>query len=284
MFSKFLMKLKKINTNDHNWLFKQLIKPIFKKQKFNYKNSFSFENGTVKNNTSIGYVSYDKKTALLENRNTLTLYNRYKFESFHSDFVEISQMTYFIFCYVFCPFNPIQNYKSSWQVFKNRASSQESIHNFLQESDDTFDLLFRLNNNNMPKGFENTIEVSRKKPPIHSTYALIVEKNGKEFKMMNYTVQCPICNSYISVILLEQDDKKYYKISVTENKEYSGLLKNIDDHDYLDFDLDQFSKYQHVSEFIATYSMLLVKAIEPSYDEDFLPTHQHKNLFDMIHC
>lgn len=265
--------------NDKYWLHRKL---IHKLSIFSVLKKLKFDNGElVYEDRYMGYHSKDKKTVLIDNEEILQKIDKNNYDTFKKDFVDLAQMTYFIFCYLFTPCNPEEHYKERWDVFLKK-SSHDKISAFGKSSRLAIDLLISLNNNIIPYEFCNTLENCRKVPPIYSKYGVVFDSHGNEFKLLHYTVRKPNIKSHVSLILLEKDDKKYYKLSNSNGFEYAELVRKNNHSDCLFFDFNEFKEYLHVSDFLGDFSMLVIKGIYPEYNEDFLPMQQDKIILDML--
>lgn len=279
LYYKFVSGISKI-INDKYWLGKriaQILPPFSRVNRLTFRKSSIDYGGKY-----IGQTSFDNQTSIIKERTMLTRLRKDNADCFHDDFIEISQMVYFIFCYLFMPSNAEANYIDRWGVFF-KALKHDKITSFGKTIKATVDLLTSLNNNNTPPEFANTLENCNMTPPILTEFGVVFDSSGLEFKLLHYTVKIPNSNDHISLVLLEKDTAKYYKLSKINGLSKSDLVHTINNDDYFKFNINEFSNYSQVTEFISEFSMLLIKAINPEYKEDNHPTVRHKAIFDMLH-
>lgn len=228
----------------------------------------------------IGDVSIDNKSVIIKNEEILIKINKNNTICFHNDFVELSQMVYFIYCYLFVSDNPIEYYKERWAVFLKFLKS-EKINSFGYSIKVFSDLLTSLNNGKTPKEFSNTLSNFRIKPPIFSRFGVIFDKKNEEYSLLHYVVKLPNNDDHLLLTLLEKHNIKFYKISKCNVKDID-LINKIGSEITFKFDISDFLEYKNVSEFIGQFSMLIVRAINSDYKDDSHPTLYHKMIFDMM--
>lgn len=266
--------------NDKYWLEKSIAKKglpfsIFKR----------FEASTCNlyyGKTCIGKTSVDHQISIIKDPKMLSMINKDNADCFYDDFLELSQMAYFVFCYLFTPSNAESNYAERWSVFF-KLLDHDKITSFGKTIKATVDLLTNLNNNTTPPEFANTLQNCNMMPPISTEFGVVFDSNGLECKLFEYLVKTPNSNNFISVVLLEKDGEKYYKLSTHNGISGSDLINDVMGYKYLRFNLDEFIRYRVVSEFVGAFSMMMVKGINPEYKEDAHPTGRHKAIFDMLH-
>jgi hypothetical protein len=233
------------------------------------------------NQLYIGSYSKDQSKTFIDNIDMLENLNKNNYKTFEKDFIEIAQMTYFIFCYLFKADNPEEYYNDRWNVFLKKIS-HDTVMSFGKSGQTCVDLLTSLNNNVIPYEFSNSLENSQRVPPIHSKFGMVFDENGDEFKLLHCTVRKPNIKSHISLVLIEKDEKKYYKLSTTHGSENAEILRNINGFDYFVFDFNEFKEFSNTSSFMSEFSLLLVKAIHTNYNADVLPKQPDKLIFDML--
>lgn len=266
---------------DKYWLLKRVVHelPVFSSIK-----TMSFYKGSLMyGDNDIGNHSEDNTCAIVNNVNMLTALDKYDYSIFHSDFIDLSKMTYFIFCYVFNPFKPEKTFIDRWKKFQSKVHAQQVTASFNNNKKSLLNLVFAMKNNQPIFGSDNTLVNARKTPPIFSNCGVVFDKAGYEFKLLHYTVTKPSVEGHVSVVLVEKNGQKYYKVSVTEGKDNAELFKTNEAGDeYFTFNFSEFTAYKDVSEFVAKFSMALVRSINPEYTEDSLPNKRYKDIFDMI--
>ena len=264
---------------DKHWLLKRIVHelPVFSSIK-----TMSFDKGSLMyGDNDIGNHSKDNTCAIVNSDKMLATLNKNDYDIFHSDFIDLSKMTYFIFCYVFNPFEPEKTFNDRWKNFLNK--SQQVTASFNNNKKSLLQLVFAMKNNKSIFGSDNTLVNARKTPPIFSNCGVVFDKAGHEFKLLHYTVTKPSSGGHVSVVLIESEGEKYYKVSVTSGKDNAELFKpNESGDEYFTFDFSEFTSYKDVSEFVAKFSMALVRSINPEYTEDSLPNKRYKDIFDMI--
>jgi hypothetical protein len=229
----------------------------------------------------IGKTSVDHQIAIIKDSKMLSMLNKNNADCFNDDFLELSQMAYFVFCYLFTPSNSEANYIERWRVFFN-ALKHDKITSFGQTIKATVDLLTNLNNNTTPPEFANTLENCNIIPPISTEFGVVFDSNGLECKLLEYIVKIPNSRDRISVILVEKDGVKYYKLSKINEFSSGELVKNVMGYEYFKLNIDEFVRYKVVTEFMGDFSMMMVKGIYPDYKEDKHPTIRDKIIFDMV--
>lgn len=266
---------------DKYWLLKRIVHklPVFSSVK-----TMSFDKGSLMyGDNDIGNHSEDHTCAIINSEKMLQTLNMNDYDVFHSDFIELSKMTYFIFCYVFNPFEPEKTFTARWANFLSKSHSQQVVASFNNNKKTILNLAFSLNNNKPIAGLENNLVNARKNPPIFSNCGVVFDKEGHEFKLLHYTVTKPSVDGHVSVVLIEQNGKKYYKVSVTSGKDNAELFQENEAGDeYFMFDFNEFTPYTEVFEFVSKFSMALIRGISPDYKEDELPNRRYKDIFDMI--
>jgi hypothetical protein len=266
---------------DKHWLLKRIVHelPVFSSVK-----TMSFDKGVLLyGDNDIGNHSEDHTCAIVNSERMLHLLHKNDYDSFHADFIDLSQMTYFIFCYVFNPFEPEKTFTECWKDFIGKSHSQQVLASFNNNKKALLTLPFSLHNNQPIAGLENTLVNARKSPPIFSNCGVVFDKAGDEFKLLHYTVTKPFVEGHVSVVLIEKNGQKYYKVSVTAGKDNAELFKTNEAGDeYFAFDFSEFTTYNKVSEFVAQFSMALVRGINPEYKDDELPNRRYKDIFDMM--
>lgn len=230
----------------------------------------------------IGLTSVDHQTAIIKDPKMLSMLNKNNADCFNDDFLELSQMAYFVFCYLFMPSNAEANYIERWRVFFN-ALKHDKITSFGKTIKATVDLLTNLNNNITPPEFANTLENCNMTPPILTEFGVVFDSSGLECKLLEYIVKIPNSRDRVSVILLEKDGVKHYKLSKINGLSGGELVNNVMGYNYFKLNIDDFIKYNVVTEFIDDFSMMLVKGIYPAYKEDVHPRYHDKIIFDMVH-
>lgn len=264
---------------DKYWLLKRIVHelPVFSSIK-----TMSFDKGSLMyGDNDIGNHSKDNTCAIVNSDKMLATLNKNDYDIFHSDFIDLSKMTYFIFCYVFNPFEPEKTFNDRWKNFLTK--SQQVTASFNNNKKSLLQLVFAMKNNKSIFGSDNTLVNARKTPPIFSNCGVVFDKAGHEFKLLHYTVTKPSSGGHVSVVLIESEGEKYYKVSVTAGKDNAELFKpNESGDEYFTFDFSEFTAYKDVSEFVAKFSMALVRSINPEYTEDSLPNKRYKDIFDMI--
>ena len=265
-------------SNDKYWLEKRLSQelPILKFKRLKFR-----DDSIIFGDKFIGNISFDNEVAIIKDELILTQINKDNPIFFHKDFVELSQMVYFIFCYLFYPNNPQENYSNRWKIF-NKSLIHTKITSFGYAHKTFRDLLKSLNNGNDLPEFAPTLDNFKTCPPILTNFGFFINKNGFDYSLLHYTVRLPHKkDEHISLVLLEKDNKKFYKLS-QQNIPGIDLTNKIDYHKYFKFDINEYSEYMNVSEFIGEFSMLIIKGINPDYKENFHPTYSQKMIFDMM--
>jgi len=264
---------------DKYWLLKRIVHelPVFSSIK-----TMSFDKGSLMyGDNDIGNHSKDNTCAIVNSDKMLATLNKNDYDIFHSDFIDLSKMTYFIFCYVFNPFEPEKTFNDRWKNFLTK--SQQVTASFNNNKKSLLQLVFAMKNNKSIFGSDNTLVNARKTPPIFSNCGVVFDKAGHEFKLLHYTVTKPSSGGHVSVVLIESEGEKYYKVSVTAGKDNAELFKpNEAGDEYFIFDFSEFTAYKDVSEFVAKFSMALVRSINPEYTEEALPNKRYKDIFDMM--
>lgn len=264
---------------DKHWLLKRIVHelPVFSSIK-----TMSFDKGSLMyGDNDIGNHSKDNTCAILNSDKMLATLNKNDYDIFHSDFIDLSKMTYFIFCYVFNPFDPEKTFNDRWKNFLNK--SQQVAASFNNNKKSLLQLVFAMKNNQSIFGSDNTLVNARKTPPIFSNCGIVFDKSGDEFKLLHYTVTKPFVEGHVSIVLIEKNGQKYYKVSVTAGKDNAELFKTSEAGDeYFTFDFSEFTAYKDVSEFVAKFSMAMVRSINPEYTEETLPNKRYKDIFDMM--
>jgi hypothetical protein len=264
--------------NNKHWLRKhiaQILPPLSR-----IKNLKSDISNLYYDGGYIGKVSFDNKTVIIKDPKMLTFLNKDNADCFHDDFLELSQMVYFVFCYLFMPSNSEDNYKDRWSVFF-KALKHDKITSFGKTIKATVDLLINLNNNKTPPEFANTLKNCNRSPPILTEFGIVLNSDGLECKLLHYTVKIPNSMDHISVVLLDRDGQKYYKLSKIYGLNRSELIDSGMGFECFKFNINEFLKYSTVSEFIGDFSMMMVKGINPDYKEEKHPTILDKIIFDM---
>jgi hypothetical protein len=266
--------------NDKYWLGKrisQILPPFTNIKRLTFRKSSIDYGGKY-----IGETSVDHQTAIIKDSKMLSMLNKNNADCFNDDFLELSQMAYFVFCYLFTPSNAEANYIERWSVFF-KALKHDKVTSFGKTIKATVDLLTNLNNNITPPEFANTLENCNMTPPISTEFGVVFDSNGLECKLLHLTVKIPDSIDHVSLVLLERNNEKYYKLSKIHGLSKSELVHKVKNEEYFKFNINEFSNYLTVTEFIAEFSMLLVKGINPEYKEDNHPTGRHKAIFDMLH-
>lgn len=265
---------------DTYWMLKNIIQfmPAFSSIK-----TLKFEKGNMfYGDREVGNQSADNQMVIINSKDFLKTIKKEN-NSFFDDFMGLSHMTYFISTYVFNPFEPEKSYKAAWKTFKTKVCSPEHINSFNNQQRSLMNMAFSLRMTGGIEEKESPMVKSRNKPPIFSNYGVIFHTDGREFKVLHYSVKQVSSNEgHVSVVLIEIEGKKYYKLSVTEGGNDAELFQHTNGNEYLNFDFSEFNEYTNTIEFIADFSMLIVKSIRPEYHEDSLPNQRYKELFDMI--
>lgn len=277
IYSKLITCLSKL-VSDKYWLGKRLADqlPVIRFKRLKIR-----KDSLIYGNSYIGEVSIDNKYAIIKDEEMLKSLNKNNPIFFHDDFVELSQMVYFVFCYLFVPDDSVTHFKNRWDIFY-KFLNYDKITSFGRTSKLAQDLLQSLNNGNITPEFAPTLANFRTTPPILSKFGVVFEKDGGEYNLLHYTIKLPRGNDHISLVLLEQHNKKFYKLSKLSTPNID-LLEKISYQKYFKFDRSEYTEYSIASDFIGEFSMLLIKSIDSSYKEDFHPTAQHKIIFDMLH-
>jgi hypothetical protein len=266
---------------DKYWLLKRIVhkSPVFSSIK-----TMSFDKGSLMyGDNDIGNHSEDHTCAIINSEKMLESLNMNDYDVFHDDFIELSKMTYFIFCYVFNPFEPEKTFTDRWRTFISKTHTQQVEMSFNNSKKTIISLALALYSNKPIAGVANDLVNARKSPPIFSNCGMVFDKSGHEYKLLHYTVTKPGVNEHISVVLIENNGEKYYKVSVTAGKDNAELFRANDSGDeYFTFDFNEFTPYKEVPDFVAKFSMALVRGINPEYTEDELPNKRYKDIFDMI--
>lgn len=268
-----------LKSGSKHWLFKKIMHttPFLKLPK-----KIEFHTGDLAyNGFYAGHHSKDKSVVFIDNEAILKEIDKNHYDIFEKDFIELSQMTYFIFCYLFNPCNPVECYNERWAIFWKKIS-HDKITAFGRSGRLGIDLLISLNNNVIPHEFSNSLENGRKVPPIYSKFGMVFDNKGNEYKLLHYTVRKPNVKSHVSVVLLEFNNKKYYKLSIVDGFEYAELIKKTKGNDYFVFNFDEYKEYSTTSEFMADFSMQVIKGIYPEYTDNRLPMQQDKVILDML--
>lgn len=263
---------------DKYWLLKRIVHelPVFSSIK-----TMTFDKGSLMyGDNDIGNHSKDNTCAIVNSDKMLATLNKNDYDIFHSDFIDLSKMTYFICCYVFNPFEPEKTFNNRWKNFLDK--SKQITASFNNNKKSLLQLVFAMKNNKPILSSDNTLVSARKTPPIFSNCGVVFDKAGHEFKLLHYTVTKPSLSGHVSVVLIEIEGEKYYKVSVTSGKDNAELFQSESGSEYFVFDFDKFTKYKDVSEFVSKFSMALVRSISPDYTEDSLPNKRYKDIFDMI--
>ena len=270
-----------LNT-DKYWMLKKLIHdmPYFETVK-----KLTIKKGHILyGNTEIANQSPDNSMSIIHDQRILKKMGKDNQHIFFSDFMSLSQMTYFILTYVLNPVEPKKAYRDSWRNFKSRVASPEQIVSLNNQKTSLLQLSYILKKYGSLNDKESASLKSRSKPPIFSSYAVIFHRDGREFKCLHYTV-ISIANpgEHISVVLIETSGKKYYKLSVRQGKNDIELFDEQEENsEYLTFNFDDFKEYTDTSEFMAKFSMKMIKSAYPQYNENHLPNQRDKIIFDMM--
>lgn len=266
---------------DKYWLLKRIVhkSPVFSSIK-----TMSFDKGALMyGDNDIGNHSEDHTCAIINSEKMLESLNMNDYDIFHYDFIELSKMTYFIFCYVFNPFEPEKTFIDRWKKFLSKPNSHQVSISFNNNKRSLLNMVTAMKQRQSILESENTLVNARKTPPIFYNCGVVFDKDGHEFKLLHYTVRKPSVDGHVSVVLIEHDGKKYYKVSVTSGKDNAELFqKNEKGDEYFTFDFNEFIPYSEVSEFVSKFSMALVRGINPEYTEDDLPNRRYKDIFDMM--
>lgn len=277
IYSKLINFISKGVSNKY-WLGKRLAQQLpahqFKRLKLSKDSLFYGKN-------FLGSTSIDNRCSIITDADMLTKLNKNNPTFFQDDFFELSQMVYFIFCYLFVPEDSENHFRERWTVFY-KFLNHEKIMSFGKTSKVTQDLLQSLNNGNITPEFAPTLNNFRTTPPILSKFGVVFERDGGEYNLLHYTIKLPRDYDHISLVLLEQNGRKFYKLSKLSRPNID-LMEKISYHKYFKFDKSEYFEYSRASDFIGEFSMLLVKSIDPNYIEDFHPTAKYKMIFDMMH-
>lgn len=277
IYSKLVTFLSK-GGSDKYWLGKRLAHQLpatqFKRLKFSKDSIFYGD-------SFIGKTSLDNRFSIITDAEMLISLNKNNPTFFHNDFIELSQMVYFVFCYLFVPDNAENHFKERWVVF-HKFLDHGKITSFGNAVKLSTDLLTKLNNGNVVPEFAPTLDNFRTTPPILSKFGVVFEKDGGEYNLLHYTIKLPRDKDHISLVLLEQNGRKFYKLTKLMAPNID-LMDKVSYHKYFKFDRCEYSEYSTASDFIGEFSMLLVKSIDPNYNEDFHPTAKNKMIFDMLH-
>lgn len=230
----------------------------------------------------IGRTSIDNQVSIIKDQKMLKAMKKNNGDIFENDFLALSQMTYFIFCYLFKPSDYESNFNDRWRCF-HKALLHDKVSSFGRTIKVTVDLLTNLNNNNVPPEFANTLENCHTTPPILTEFGVVFDVNGLEFNLLHYTVKIPHSGEHVSLVLLENNNQRFYKLSKIHGDITSDLMHKVDYLEYFKFDIKEFSRYNTAVDFIGDFSMLLVKGIYPAYKEDSHPRQYDKIIFDMVH-
>lgn len=277
IYSKLVTFLSK-GVSDKYWLGKRLAHQLPATQ---FKRLKIRKDSLIYGKTYIGEVSTDNQYAIIKDEDMLKSLNKSNPTFFHDDFLELSQMVYFVFCYLFVPDDSENHFNNRWAVFY-KFLNHDKITSFGKTSKITQDLLQSLNNGNITPEFAPTLDNFRTTPPILSKFGVVFEKDGGEYNLLHYTIKLPRGKDHISLVLLEQNGQKFYKLTKLTTPNID-LMDKVSYHKYFKFDMCEYSKYSTASDFIGEFSMLLVKSIDPNYNEDFHPTAKNKMIFDMLH-
>lgn len=266
---------------DKYWLLKRIVHelPVFSSVK-----TMSFDKGSLMyGDNDIGNYSEDNTCAIVNSDKMLTTINKNDYNTFHMDVIDLSKMTYFIFCYVFNPFEPEKTFSDRWKKFLSKPNSHQVSASFNNKKRSLLNMVTAMKQRQSILESENTLVNAWKTPPIFYNCGVVFDKGGHEFKLLHYTVAKPSSNGHISVVLIEKNGEKYYKLSVTSGPDNAELFqKNESGNEYFIFDFNEFKPYTNVSEFVADFSMSLVRGINPEYTEDSLPNKRYKDIFDMM--
>jgi len=277
IYSKLVTFLSK-DISDKYWLGKRLAHQLpaakFRRLKFSKDSMFYGD-------SFIGKTSLDNQFSIITDDRMLISLDKNNPTFFHDDFMALSQMVYFVFCYLFVPDDAENHFKDRWNVFY-KFLNHDKITSFGKTSKTTQDLLQSLNNGKITPEFAPTLENFRTTPPILSKFGVVFEKAGGEYNLLHYTIKLPRDKDHISLVLLEQDGRKFYKLTKLMAPNID-LMDKASSHKYFKFDSREYSEYSTASDFIGKFSMLLVKSIDPTYNEEFHPTAKNKMIFDMLH-
>lgn len=278
VYYKIISSLSKL-VSDKYWLGKLIAQSLplshFKRLKIDKCSIFYGKN-------YIGRTSIDNQVSIIKDQKMLKAMKKNNGDIFESDFLALSQMTYFIFCYLFKPSDSESNFNDRWRCF-HKALAHDKVSSFGRTIKVTVDLLTHLNNKNVPPEFANTLENCHITPPILTEFGVVFHENGLEFNLLHYTVKIPHSGEHVSLVLLENDKQRFYKLSKIHGDITSDLMHKVDYLEYFKFDIKEFSRYNTAVDFIGDFSMLLVKGIYPAYKEDSHPRQNDKIIFDMVH-
>lgn len=267
--------------NDRYWMLKKLISEL---PAFSSVKKLTFDKGNIKYGESeVGNQSSDNRLAIINSSELLKTLKKDDPTVFFNDFMNLSQMTYFTFSYVFNPFDAENTYKQRWLRFKASVSSVDKIVRFNNKNESLSMVSLRyITTGSLPDHDAESVK-NRKRPPICSNYGVIFHQDGREFKLLHYTVkQVAYQDGHVSVILIECDGQKYYKLNAHPGGNDTALFEKVNDNEYLNFNLDDFKPYTKTRDFIGEFSMLLVRSIYPEYASEKLPTLKDKVIFDML--
>jgi len=279
LYSTIVFKMTMLN-NDQYWLLNKLVHEL---PAFSSIKTMKFEKGVLMyGDSDIGNHSADNTYAIVNCSKMLEAIKKDNYDIFYEDFMSLSQMTYFIYCYVLNPFEPEETYTKGWQQFTLNTNSKDIVSSFNNTKKSLMSLLKEHYNPNLRDVQPDTLISYRKRPPIFSNYGMVFDKNGNEYKLLHYTVNVS-STSHISIVLIESFEKKYYKLSRTFGKNNVDLFHvNTNGYEHFNFNIKDFKPYQEIQEFVGDFSLELIKGIYPDYDQDVLPNSQYKQIFDMV--
>lgn len=278
LYSNIVFGMTMLNKKDH-WLLKRIIHelPMFSSVK-----TMKFENGSLMyGDRNIGNYSADNSQAIVNNQDMIITLKKDNYDIFQNDFINLSKITYFIYCYLFNPFEPKKTFVMSWKKFLNKAQSQKLKTHFNNNAKSMMNLVHAYHNG-QKLNEEGSMGSYRKSPPIFANCGIVFDRNGTEFKLMHYTVAKPGNSGHVSVVLIERDGQKYYKLSVTSGSNDTELFRVQNGSEYFILYFNEFTPYAETHEWMSDFSMSLVKGIDPEYDQDVLPNKRYKEVFDMM--
>lgn len=278
LYSKIVFKMTMLNNDDH-WLLNKLMQEL---PAFSSIKTMKFEKGSLMyGDSDIGNHSADNTYAIVNCSKMLEAIKKDNYDIFYEDFINLSQMTYFIYCYVLNPFEPQSTYQDGWYKFTANTKSKD-VTSFNNTKKSLMRFLNEHYNPHLRDVKPDSLAAYRQRPPIFSNCGMVFDKNGNEYKLLHYTVNTS-SSKHISIVLIEKDGQKYYKISSRFGKNNVDLFHvNANEHEHFYFHFDEFKPYQDIHQFVADYSMMLVRGIYPDYEYDVLPNIQYKQIFDMM--
>lgn len=279
LYSSIVFKMTMLN-NDQHWLLNKLVHEL---PAFSSIKTMKFEKGVLMyGDSDIGNHSADNTYAIVNCSKMLEAIKKDNYDVFYDDFMNLSQMTYFIYCYVLNPFDPKTTYQEGWNKFISHTQSKDVVVSFNNSKKSVLRILHEYNNPHLRNIDKDSLSAYRQRPPIDSNCGMVFDKNGNEYKLLHYTVNVS-SSSHISIVLVESYGQKYYKISRKFGKNNAELFHtNSNGYEHFHFNIKEFKTYKEIQEFVESFSLDLIKGIYPDYDQDILPNSQYKQIFDMV--